>query len=163
MPNVLLAEFYKRSNLITIPAHRGTQDLISQVEASEIYIEKWAKEVLTARPFSGRNQAHQFNAVQVANSELGLTNLATVKKSRAAGLKLGLQELSYEELLSLAKIKKLPFGWMRVSVKVFVDGDKTPLYLVIVNDGIRAPDIRTNWGYSQNVFQPHSKAWWKLP
>lgn len=148
---------------VVIPAHEGSGDLLQKIESTGMHIEYWAKQLLSA-PLAPRKTPVTFRVCRSSNKALGLaTPLATIDATKRAGLSQGLQFLDGEEILALRLgYADQPREWMRIAMKTYVDEDDSWLDLAIVNDGSRK-DLRTTWGFPENVYQSQHEWFWKLP
>jgi hypothetical protein len=148
---------------ITIPPHKGTEDLLALVEKSGMHVEHWAKGVVLARPFPARTKPQNFRVARIPASGSTDRKFIWICETKAVGRHYGLRFLNAEKVLALRlAYSDQPIEWMRVAVKTFVDKDHSHLDLALVNDGSRK-DIRTTWAFPGNQFQAEHEWFWEIP
>lgn len=149
---------------VTIPAHAGGEDLIRMVRASDMHVECWAESLLQAACIAPRSSASIIHVLRLSNLDLGFkTPLVSILKTKEVGRARGLRLLSPEEVLALRlSYADQSLEWMRVAVETYADEDGSCLDLALVNDGSRR-DIRTTWGFGDNVYQSAHEWFWVLP
>jgi|SRR3989344_4155819 len=149
---------------ITIPAHAGGEDLIGKVRGSGMHVEYWAEALFKTGSIAPRVSPENVQIIRIRNADFGFQSpLVSIAETKKTGRSLGLRFLTLEEILALRlAYHDQPLEWLRIAMKTYVDDDGSALDIAIVNDGSRR-DLRTTWGFEQNVYQLAHEWFWVLP
>jgi len=148
---------------ITIEPHNGGEDLIQKIKDAGMHVEYWAELLFKAGDIPPRPSPKTIEIFRLRNEELGLRqSLVSIADTKKAGLSLGLRFLTLEEILALRlAYQDQPREWVRIAMKAHIDSDGSALDIAIVNDDSRR-DLRTTWGFDQNVYQSAHDWFWAL-